>query len=286
MVNTLKEPLDLEHLTVKRLTAIFRSPLEALPNCINTWPKKLGVQGTIPLDELGPLIHSPVTTTKDIHSWFKCILHRGMAARRVMPKEGNSHCRLCDCYIERIEHFAECSQLRTTFDTFRKLLSDSGVSGPYDNVTVLLGCVQVKNSSNYAALPSGLFTVLLVLWKFIILSLTEVDTSNSKYSADRVWTLTLTRIIERLNAAQFSFQARARRANVRGLPPPKAVRLNKALEPIARIDKGGQLSLSSQFHQLAARQLGDRLKFNNNLAPVHEPAPSRPEPIAFVKASS
>ena len=285
MVNTLKEPINLERLSVKKLTAIFRSEFEAPPNCINAWPKKLGVQGIIPFDTLAPLIHSPVTTTKDIHSWFKCILNRGMAVRRVKPKEGNSHCRLCDCYIERIEHFAECTQLRPTFDTFRRLLKDSGIGGPFDSVTTLLGCVPSKdNPACYVALPAGLFTLLLVLWKFIILLLTEVDESNRTYSADKAWELTLTRVIERVNASHFSFQARTRRAITRGLTPPKATKLNNALEPIAQIGNDAQLSISPHFHQLASHYLGDRLKLNSQVQ-IAEPAPVNPEPIAFVRAS-
>ena len=63
--------------------------------------------------------------------------------------------------------------MRPTFDTFRQLLKDSGMDGPFDSVTTLLGCVPSKdNPAGYVALPGGLFTLLLVLWKFIILLLT------------------------------------------------------------------------------------------------------------------
>ena len=127
--------------------------------------------------------------------------------------------------------------------------------------------------------------MLLVLWKFIILLLTEVDESNRTYSADKAWELTLTRFIERVNASHFSFQARTRRAITRGLTPPKATKLNNALEPIAQIGNDAQLSISPHFHQLASHYLGDRLKLNSQVQ-IAEPAPASPKPIAFVRASS
>ena len=68
VINSLDKPYNLTQLTVKRLTAIFRSPLEVSPTCTTSWPERLKTQRTIPWDLLGPLIHSPATTTKDIHS--------------------------------------------------------------------------------------------------------------------------------------------------------------------------------------------------------------------------
>ena len=275
-------------LSVKTLTAIFRSSLEISPTCMTSWPKRLDAQRVIPWDSLGPMIHSPITTTKDVHSWFKCILHRGMAVRRVFPKDGSSFCRMCDCYTERIEHFAECTQLRSTFEPFIKLLENYGIKGPFDNATRLLGCTRSPHDDcAYSALPNGLFTLLIILWKFIVLMLTEVDTSGLKYSADKVWRLTLTRLTERCNAAHFSFQARVRRAAIRELPPPNPSRLTKALAPLAKVDHKGRFHYSDHFLALAKHHLEDKLNLDQDPPLGEDEAPadqSTLEPIKFVKA--
>ena len=90
-----------------------------------------------------------------------------MAVRRVFPMDGNSHCRLCDTFIERIEHVI-------------KLLRDMGITGQFDDATRLLGCTPSAHDLTYTPLPNGPFSLLLILWKFIILGLTEVDTNNTK----------------------------------------------------------------------------------------------------------
>ena len=167
---------DLTQLTVKVLTASFRSHLEVTPTCISSWNSRLPRR--IPWDSLGPLIHSQLTTTKDVHSWFKCILHRAMAVRKIFPREGNTHCRLCDCAVENIVHFTECTQLRSTFAPFTELLTNFGIAGPFDAATLLMGCVHASDNESYTTIPKSLFSLLLVLWKFIILMLTQVDTCN------------------------------------------------------------------------------------------------------------
>ena len=285
-INSLDKPYDLTQLTVKRLTAIFRSRLEVSPTCTTSWPAHLKTQRLIPWDSLGPLIHSPLTTTKDIHSWFKCILHRGMAVRRVFPKDGNEFCRLCDCAVERIEHLANCSQLRTTFAPFIKLMRDIGITGSFDDATLLLGCLPTQHDDHtYSPLPNGLFSLLLVLWKFIILMLTEVDTANARFSADRVWRLTLTRIVERCNALHFTHQLRVRRAKARDSTLPNPAKLTKALAPLARVDAEGEFHYSQQFLNLTKHHLGENLRIDQAPQSADNPA-AKPSIIAFVKAST
>ena len=209
-----------------------------------------------------------------------------MAVRRVFPMDGNSHCRLCDTFIERIEHFADCSQLRTTFEPFIKLLRDMGITGQFDDATRLLGCTPSAHDLTYTPLPNGPFSLLLILWKFIILGLTEVDTNNTKYSADKVWRLTLTRMVERCNALCYTHQLRIRRAMIRDTTPPNPSKLTNALAPIARVDREGHLHYSQSFVMLARQHLGDNLRLEQ--APQLPDAASKPfsSTIAFVKATT
>ena len=208
-----------------------------------------------------------------------------MAVRRVKPKDGCTNCRLCGNCVERIEHFAECTHLSSTFSPIINLIKAYEIPGSIDRVTLLLGCT-AGQSECYTPLPNGIFTCLLVMWKFLILSLTELDTSESKFSSERVWSLTAARLAERLNAAQFSFQARVRRAELRDRPPPKTTRINEALEPLVKADPRGCFHYSEPFLNLLKSSLGDKLRLD--ISPTNtgtEPAPPRLEPIKFVKAS-
>ena len=277
---------DLTQLTVKVLTASFRSHLEVTPTCISSWNSRLPRR--IPWDSLGPLIHSQLTTTKDVHSWFKCILHRAMAVRKIFPREGNTHCRLCDCAVENIVHFTECTQLRSTFAPFTELLTNFGIAGPFDAATLLMGCVHASDNESYTTIPKSLFSLLLVLWKFIILMLTQVDTCNFKYSQEQVWRLTLTRFAERCNALHYSHHNKIRQAINRDSPPPNSSKLTATLAPIARVEKDGKFTYSPHFTKLADHYLGDKLELDDEASPlqVSDPQPD-PNPgfIQFVKAS-
>ena len=68
----------------------------------------------------------------------------------------------------------------------------------------LLGCYSDRDGTTLHALPKGLFSLFLMMWKFIILSFTQIDTDGAKYSHDRVWRLTLDRFRERCNAMVFA----------------------------------------------------------------------------------
>ena len=57
---------NLTQLSVKILTAVFRSHLEIAPTCISAWSARLKSK-RIPWDSIGPLIHSQLMTTKDTH---------------------------------------------------------------------------------------------------------------------------------------------------------------------------------------------------------------------------
>ena len=122
--------------------------------------------------------------------------------------------------------------------------------GPFDPATLLLGCIpDTYDASLYSTLPNGLFSLLLILWKFTILSLTQVDADNIKYSHDKVWRLTLTRYVERCNALHYSHQSRIRQAETRETTPPNPSKLTKALAPLAKVDSRGQFHYGIMIYE-------------------------------------
>ena len=114
--------------------------------------------------------------------------------------------------------------------------------------------------------------------------LTEVDTNKLKYSSDKVWRLTLTRMVERCNALHFTYQLRVRRARLRGTTPPNPTKLTRALTPLARVDADGGFHYTQPFISLIKRHLGDNLQLDQapESTPNPEPSPT-PSLIAFVK---
>ena len=263
VVNTLDKPYDLTQLTVKRMTAIFRREHESPPSCLKAWPKYLNEQRLIPLELLGSLIHSPLTTTKDIHSWFKCILHRGMCVRHVSPCNGNTHCRVCGRAEECIEHFAICTGLDSTFKPFIVLARALNIRTMPDATLKLLGCVPC-NGESYTPLPNGLLSLLLVLWKFIILMLTEVDTQGAKFCSEKVWRLTALRISERLNALRHAHQLKITQTRQRDLPPPNPAKLNRRLAPLCQVDEEGNFTYTEPFVSLLKSHAKDQFRLDSD----------------------
>ena len=280
MVNTGNRVTNFNQLNVKSLTAIFRSTFEEQPTCRSSWPKYLKLKIDIPWQAIASLIHSPLTTNRDIHTWFKCILHRGMLVRRIKPRDGNTNCRLCNHHTETIEHFADCSALAETFAPFINLINDLSPRLKVNNLTLLLGCSD--HDGSLAPIQPGLFSLLLILWKFIILELTNLDTLGSNFSNVRVWRLTCTRIKERMNALEFSYRQRILAATSKGIPAPKPDKLNARLAPLAELSASGELALNSHFALLIDSHLNGR---DTHPLPVTVTKPCC-KPILFVKASS
>ena len=100
-----------------------------------------------------------------------------MLVRRIKPCDGNTNCRLCNYHTETIEHFAECSALAETFTPFINLIKELSPRLKVNNVTLLLGCSD--HDGSLAPIQPGPFSLLLILWKFIILELTNLDTMGT-----------------------------------------------------------------------------------------------------------
>ena len=210
-----------------------------------------------------------------------------MLVRLIKPLNGSSNCRVCNRTLERIEHFAYCPGMNDAFKPFITLVRAFNIQGPYDSALRLLGCVRSPtDDDNYITIPQGLFTTLLILWKFIILMLTEVDTHGAKFSSDRIWRLTCTRLAERLNALRYSYQLRLRKADLRGEPKPNPNKISRHLAPLATITASGSFVYAQPFIDLMKHHLGDNLRLECDEPPTDLPTQPNYKPIQFVLEGS
>jgi hypothetical protein len=182
VVPDLDRTCTLEKLNVAKLTALFRRNSECEPTCMRAWPARLS-QVSIPWAKIAANLHSKLTTNKDISSWFKNILHRRLCVRSLKPHDHSTKCRLCNITFESILHLAACPILHSTFSTFLELVNSTTALDVYSSPLLkLLGCYPDKLEPTVThALPKGLYSLFLMMWKFMILSFTQVDTDGQRY---------------------------------------------------------------------------------------------------------
>ena len=235
----------LDKLTVKTLTGVFRSKGEKPPACMEAWAKRL--EGPIPWQGLGLLFQGGMLTPRDHSSYFKNILHRAFLTRSRRPAEdGSTSCRCCGAGREDLVHFAHCSVLRPCWDRLLALCGEA-----HGAKVVLLGATESGR-----LLPRGLLMLWVILWKFVIIELTQVGLGEATtVDTERIWEQAVRRLVTRVNAAVFSFRQAMVSAEGKGHSPPSPSSLNVALEPLAEVDATGALSWSAQMraHLLAAK---------------------------------
>ena len=144
-------PTPLDELNIKKLTAYFRSHLECEPTCMTSWPRYLAISSDciIPWDAISARISSSLTTNKDVHSWFKNILHRRLLVRTVKPHDESSTCRLCNCTYERLEHLGSCQIIHhVMLPLYFLSTSILGIADTCSPFFKLLGCTRSCNDTN------------------------------------------------------------------------------------------------------------------------------------------
>ena len=132
--------------------------------------------------------------------------------------------------------------LHSSFTTLAELASDSlDVTISNDVTFKLFGCTTSRHGELHA-LPRGLFSLFLILWKFIIFGLVQHDKESIPYSKDRVWRATLDRFRERAEALAHLFKLKLSRAAGQAATEPSPAKFNAALYPLAQIDDEGGLT--------------------------------------------
>ena len=130
--------------------------------------------------------------------------------------------------------------LRQVWRQFSRLVAASHRQMPLSPELVLHG-IEPEGSS----LPPGLTALHLILWKFVILHFTLVDTENAKFIPDAVWSMALRRFEVRVNAlaAKVRSQAIRRRGQGFELLSPNAD--NRRLAPLASLASWGNRTISA-----------------------------------------
>ena len=114
----------LEHITIRKLTALFRLQVLEKPSCEQAWAKALKME--VPMHEVWRRFASPNITPRDSKNYFRWV-HRSMRTRNLQPpplspeeSPGDEACACRLCLVER-EHFSHLSECFTLQQVFGKL---------------------------------------------------------------------------------------------------------------------------------------------------------------------
>ena len=200
-----------------------------------------------------------------------------------MPHQsGSATCRLCNSAYERITHLVACPILFATFTRFIELVNAYYPRIRRSPALLLLGCVRSEvGGGSTSTLAPGLFALLVILWKFIILNFTLIDTEDAKFSDSFIWTRTVRRFRERCEAAAFGHRIALARAVGSDREPPNTTKLNLALLPLAYVTQEGAVEFSPALATLET-ELGVAPPQQVNATPVCAPC----RPIKFVPAGA
>ena len=164
----------LDQVSVKLLTRAFLMPSLRPPTCVTVWAKLLG---ELDWRAIGLKYKELLLTPKDFMPHFKCILHRAFLTRRKNKARravGDVGCRLCSCANESLSHFPNCPVLKPLFTKLARLhYTTLPVGAEWDRL-VLLGV-------SSPPLPRAISDLHLVLWKFILINLTQRDLHNKPF---------------------------------------------------------------------------------------------------------
>jgi len=95
-------------------------------------------------------------------------------------------------------------------------------------------------------LPHALLDLFVILWKFVVISFTRVDTCNEKYKARVVWKQAVCRYVKRVEAygegLRRSGLSRDSRGSGRALSQRQREKVEGMLSPLAKVGENGEIS--------------------------------------------
>jgi hypothetical protein len=224
----------LEHMTVRRLTALFRAPHLEDPACVAKWQE---LYGPIEFVLVWAQFTNPLVSPRDFKSAFR-IVHRSLFLRFFNPAAPDSMCRLCRCAPERFSHLAECEYIRDTFDFFvafaSQYMDTEAWGNPTSPLVVYLGMVD-----GTTPLPGAMAALRVIVWKFALIAMVKVDTEGAKYEPERVWKGALRRFQTRVLRYDTYVARLFLRQACFGRAPPNPARHSAVLAPIQGYDVDG-----------------------------------------------
>ena len=143
------------------------------------------------------------------------IFHRSLFLRAFNPEAPSSQCRCCGAAEERFSHLYKCEKIREVFDFFVTF------AGAFDNniqmraITLCLGLITPER-----VLPGGLSALHVILWKFVLIAFTRVDTDGAKFEPVNVWLQAVRRFRRNVQAKGEAERRRHLEAAGLGKAPP------------------------------------------------------------------
>ena len=236
---------NLERMTVRRLTALFRKKHVATPSCVAKWASLTGVDMTTVQRRLC----SPLISPRDFKNYYR-VLHRAIRTRNFAGGP-DLMCRLCGRYHERFSHLGECVSIRRTFRFFRNLIQPILGKTDIDDRLIYLG---VRGNS---VLPGSLSDLHIILWKFILIAFTRAETVNARYKPRQVWRQAVCRFEVRVRALGERQRHLTVRKESRGkgreLSSSRRAHLESQVAPLATVDEVGRLEWVPQMSAAIAK---------------------------------
>ena len=245
---------DLDKVDVKALTTAISLISRVPPSCIAAWVARLG---SLP-DDLGSRYNCALLTPKDWASHFKNILHRSMWVKA--HDDIDKACRCCKHAYENIQHFATCDVLGKLFASFAELVANSGVA-ILKNYDAFTG-TEKERFALFALTPSGpnldrgWINLHLLLWKYIIYSLTVLQTEGIPLHTHSIWQAAWQRFIWKAEALGEKVKTLHLRAESRGDEPPDSSGKGTAMSPLATFTEDGRLIWTVDLKQKIEKLTG------------------------------
>ena len=227
----------LDRADVRALTGAFRDRQDRTPPCEAAWAAYF--HGDLPWRDIWSRLSSPLLTPRDFKSYTR-ILHRSMRLRAYAPVH-DSQCRCCRRAEERFRHLGRCPVLRKVWVEWSATIRACGVHIPIDERLIFMGMTDWGHT-----LPGALSAFHIILWKFIIIHFTQVDTDRRRLRPAAVLQDAIRRFRVRIEGAAFPTRAAIRLAQSNRTRPPCTRKINSILTPFARVTEEGDL----QWHRL------------------------------------
>ena len=179
----------LEYMTVRRLTAAHRAPLVGPPSCIKRWGE---LYPQVDLEAVAKHLDAKLLTPRDTKCYERD-MHRSMAMRS-FSQGPHVMCRLCARRVESFSHLGKCCEIRKVFERFVSYASQHVPQLKLSEELVWFGWGEGE------LLPPPLFALYVIVWKFVVIDFTCVDTEGREFDAEKIWKAALRRFMVRLQA--------------------------------------------------------------------------------------
>jgi hypothetical protein len=224
-------PGNIATATVRQLTAALTQRHTKPPSCMTNWQDRVG--HTILWDRVALIITSPLLTSRDYASYMKNVIHRTFLVRHIDTNAPDPRCRCCRRTEETTIHlFAYCTHTNRVWVRFIELLRPASIPGEQ---FFLFGLVDSH------PMPPVFRALFVIVWKFILIALTELGMHKTPFQPHLVWRNSLRRFITKARACAFGAKLAVAQAIGRGETPDISSK-RRALAPLADLAESGALT--------------------------------------------